>query len=122
MAAPEVHPGDLEKFACNPAEQPNQRGGVRSFSGFCRYPEQHLLKAFIGPAADTVFRGNDRAADRSSKPSTDSGGIVVLIHKCLNLLGNYIPSQIESRKMGDGVPLCEIPRLEMRFPSHPEKH
>jgi hypothetical protein len=27
-----------------------------------------------------------------------------LIHKCLNLLGKYLPSQFESRKIEEGVP------------------
>jgi hypothetical protein len=38
-----------------------------------------------------------------------------LIHKCLNLLGNYLSSQFESREMGEGVPWCENPETGMRF-------
>jgi hypothetical protein len=36
---------------------------------------------------------------------------VVAIHKCLNLMGNYLSSQFESREMVKGVPCCEIPRF-----------
>jgi len=61
-----------------------------------------LLEALIGPRVKTAFRRNDRTATRNAECPTEIWGIMFLIHKCLNLLGNYLSSQFESREMGGG--------------------
>jgi hypothetical protein len=50
---------------------------------------------------------NEGAAAGNAESRVESGRIMFAIHKCLNLLGNYLSSQFESREMGDGVPFVK---------------
>ncbi len=111
VTAPEINAGHLKKFSCHLAEKLDQGLSPGPFARFGGNTEQQLLEALIGSRGKTVFRGNDRTATRNAESCAEISGIVFLIHKCLNLLGNYLSSQFESREMGDGVPSCEIPRL-----------
>jgi hypothetical protein len=102
MAAPEIDPRHLKELARCLAEQPDQSVSVRPLTGLGGNPKQQLLEGLIGTRDEFGFRGNDGTAARNAKRRTDNGGIGFLIHKCLNLLGNYLSSQFESSEMGRG--------------------
>src|SRR5947209_2382749 len=106
----------MKKFACGPAEQLNQGSGVRVFTRLGN-SEKKLLEALIRSWGKTVVQGNERTTTRNAQGCVETGAIRFSIHKCLNLLGKYLSSQFESRKMGDRVPECEISRRNETFVS-----
>jgi len=63
--------------------------------------EKQALESLIrSPSRDCRMR---RALPTGrGQPSTETRDEVILIHKCLNLLGNYLSSQFESREMQVG--------------------
>src|SRR4029077_5141701 len=102
VAAPEIDSRHLKELARRLAEQLDEGEGIRPFSGFGGNAQQQLLKSLIGPRDEFVFRRNDGTTGRNAERRADHGGIGLLIHKCLNLLGKYLSSQFESSEMGRG--------------------
>jgi len=49
-------------------------------------------------------RRQDRNGSGYAERLADSGRDWISIHKCLNLMGNYLSSQFESSEMGRQVP------------------
>jgi hypothetical protein len=100
LAAPEIHAGHLEKLARGLTEELDQSMSIGSISGFSGNAKQKILKALIGPRGEAFFLRNEGAAAGNAESRVESGRIMFAIHKCLNLLGNYLSSQFESSEMG----------------------
>ena len=66
--------------------------------------KQKRLKVFLGPGVTLRSAAMREEHIRNVQARCDKRGIGLLIHKYLNLLGNYLSSQFESREMGRGVP------------------
>jgi hypothetical protein len=101
VGAPEIDSGDLEELARSATEQLDQGTSVGPFSGFGRNTKQQLLEGLIGAGKETSSARYDRAAARNAQCCCDCRWKVFVIHKCLNLNGNYLSSQFESREMGE---------------------
>ena len=118
--SPEIHAGDVEEIARGPAEQTNQGRGVGEIDGVRGEAMQKGLEVLIGSARETALRSHDGKTTRDVRARTSNWGIVIVIHKCLNLLGKYLSSQFESRKMGRRCPSVKS-RDGSEIPSQPEK-
>src|SRR5580692_1202048 len=118
--SPEIHAGDVKEIARGPAEQMNQGRGIGEIDGVGGEAMKKGLEVLIGSARETALRSHDGETTRDVRTRTSNLGIVIVIHKCLNLLGKYLSSQFESRKMGRGC-LSVKSRDGSEIPSQPEK-
>jgi hypothetical protein len=117
---PEIHAREVEEVTRATAEQPNQGRGAREIDGVSGEANQKRLEVLLRVPRETALRSHDGETTRDVRTRASNLGIVIVIHKCLNLLGKYLSSQFESRKMGRGC-LSVKSRDGSEIPSQPEK-
>jgi hypothetical protein len=109
-AAPKADGGELKEIVGRLTKELDQRRGIgRAAADLSSDALQKSLKRLVRRRGQTASRRKHRDGARGAQNFAEACGKVFAIHKCLNLMGNYLSSQFESREMGWQVPSYEIP-------------
>src|SRR5437879_4309715 len=101
-APPEVDPRNLEKLPRRLAKELDQRLSIWAFRGLGCNPQEEFLKMLVGSGRGATPMRDGQVATEDVQSATACRSNLFSIHKSLNLRGNYLSSQFESREMEGG--------------------